>query len=184
MRMILEELSNAPNYELPPAFSFKWYTLGDEQSWLEIQQSADRYNQISLDLFRQQFGYDLERLRKRQCFIIDAKQRAIGTATAWFDLNYFGKEYGRIHWVAIIPEMQGQGLAKPLMAFICQRLQEMGHNRAYLTTSLERIVAIDLYLKFGFIPQIQNDEELLDWKKIEKKLGRSIISSAVVIRYE
>jgi GNAT superfamily N-acetyltransferase len=176
MRMILEDLSNVPNYELPPAFSFKWYVLGDEQSWLEIQQSADRYNQISLDLFRQQFGDDLERLREGQCFILDAKQRSIGTATAWFDRSYFGKEYGRIHWVAIIPEMQGQGLAKPLMTCVCQRLQEMGHNRAYLTTSVERIAAINLYLKFGFRPQIQNDEESIDWKKIEKKLDRSIIS--------
>jgi hypothetical protein len=94
MRMILEDLSNVPNYELPPAFSFKWYVLGDEQSWLEIQQSADRYNQISLDLFRQQFGDDLERLREGQCFILDDKQRSIGTATAWFDRSYFGKEYG------------------------------------------------------------------------------------------
>jgi GNAT superfamily N-acetyltransferase len=174
--MILEELSNIPNYELPPAFSFKWYVPGDEQSWIEIQQSSDRYNQISLELFHQQFGNDLEELRERQCFILNAEKQSIGTATAWFDRNYLGKEYGRIHWVAITPKMQGQGLGKPLMTFICQRLREMGYSRVYLTTSPERIAAINLYLKFGFMPQVQNNEELTDWKKIEEKLSRSIIS--------
>ena len=174
--MIREELSSIPNYDLPPSFSCKWYTLGDEQDWVKIQQSADRYNHIDLNLFKQQFEDDPQTLAQRQCFILNAQEQPIGTATAWFDLNYRGQEYGRVHWVAIIPEMQGQGLAKPLMSLTCQRLCELGHNRAYLTTAPERIIAIDLYLKFGFIPQVRNDDELSTWKTLEQRLGKSILN--------
>lgn len=174
--MIREELISIPNYELPPSFFYTFYALGDEQNWIKIQQGADRYNHIDLNLYKQQFGDDPQTLAQRQCFILNAKAQPIGTATAWFDLNYRGQEYGRVHWIAIIPEMQGQGLAKPLMSLTCQRLRELGHSRAYLTTAPERIIAIDLYLKFGFIPQVQNDDELNTWKTIEQRLGKSILN--------
>jgi GNAT superfamily N-acetyltransferase len=120
--MIRRDLDCIPNHSLPPLFSLKWHRPGDEQHWLRIQQSADRYNQISLDLFWQQFGDDLEELARRQCFIVNAKGESIGTATAWFDLDYQGQDYGRVHWVAIVPEMQGRGLANSLMTAVCHRL--------------------------------------------------------------
>ena len=177
--MIREELGGIPNHTLPPAFSFKWYQPGDEQCWLRIQQSADQYNQISLDLFRQQFGDDAETLGRRQCFILNGERQSIGTATAWFDPNYRGQEWGRVHWVAIVPEMQGQGLANPLMTVVCQRLRKLGHERAYLTTAPERIPAVNLYLKFGFVPEVRSDVELRAWKEIEGKLGRPVLNLAI-----
>jgi GNAT superfamily N-acetyltransferase len=177
--MIREELDGIPNHTLPHAFSLKWYQPGDEQCWLRIQQSADRYNQINLGLFRQQFGDDAETLGRRQCFILNGEGRSIGTATAWFDLNYRGQEWGRVHWVAIVPEMQGQGLAKPLMTVVCQRLRKLGHERACLTTAPERIPAVNLYLKFGFVPEVRSPVELRAWKEIEGKLGRSVLNLAI-----
>ena len=177
--MIREKLGGIPNHTLPPAFSFKWYRPGDERHWLRIQQSADQYNQINLELFRQQFGVDAETLGCRQCFILNGEGQSIGTATAWFDLNYRGQEWGRVHWVAIVPEMQGQSLAKPLMTVVCQRLRELGHERAYLTTAPERIPAVNLYLKFGFVPEVRGAVELRAWKEIEEKLGRSVLNLAI-----
>lgn len=176
--MVREELSSVPHHALPSSFSFKWYRPGDEQHWLRIQQQADKYNQISLDLFRQQFGSDVETLAQRQCFILNGEGQPVGTATAWFDLHYHGREYGRVHWVAIIPEMQGQGLAKPLMTVVCRRLRELGHEWVYLTTAPERIPAINLYLKFGFVPEVGSDAELRAWRGIEEKLGKSVLRGA------
>jgi GNAT superfamily N-acetyltransferase len=86
-----------------------------------------------------------------------------------------GREYGRVHWVAIVPEWQRHGLAKPLLTVVCQRLQELGHERAYLTTAPERIPAINLYLSFGFVPEVRSDEALRAWKEIEVKFGRSLL---------
>jgi GNAT superfamily N-acetyltransferase len=173
--MVRRELSALPECPLPSPFSFKWYQPGDEEHWLEIQRRADQYNQITPALFKRQFNDDAQELARRQCFILDREARPIGTATAWFDPDYHGQEYGRVHWVAIVPEMQGQGLANPLLTVICQRLRELGHQQAYLTTAPERIPAINLYLKFGFVPEVRSDVELRAWKGIEDSLSRTVL---------
>lgn len=80
----------------------------------------------------------------------------------------------RVHWVAIAPCAQGRGLAKPLMTNICRRLRDLGHQRAYLTTAPERIVAINLYLKFGFVPVFKGETERAVWQEIQREIERRV----------
>lgn len=170
--MIRENLDEIASFELPPSFSIKWYEPGDEKPWVEIQKRADQYNTITLELFEREFNRDTESLAQRQCFLIDKRGTAIGTATAWFDNNHNGLPYGRLHWVAIVPEFQGQGLAKPLLTTVCQRLRELGHKRAYLTTSPVRIPAINLYLEFGFAPEIKDIHDSEVWDDIQRRMTK------------
>jgi GNAT superfamily N-acetyltransferase len=170
--MIRESLDEIPSFELPPSFSIKWYESGDEKPWLEIQKSADLYNTITLELFDREFNRDTDSLAQRQCFLIDPHGTAVGTATAWFDSKYNGLLYGRLHWVAIVPKMQGMGLAKPLLTILCQRLRELGHRQAYLTTSPERIPAINLYLEFGFAPEIKDIHDSDIWDGIQREMRK------------
>jgi GNAT superfamily N-acetyltransferase len=159
--MIRDNLDQIPDFVLPRGFDLRMYQSGDEKSWETIQFAADKYNEISSTLFYKEFGHDVVTLEKRQ-FYLCADDHPVGTATAWFDVNFKGKEYGLVHWVAILPTYQGLGLAKPLMTAVCRRLKELGHVRAYLTTSTARIPAINLYEKFGFrqvIVQSKCDEE-------------------------
>jgi GNAT superfamily N-acetyltransferase len=167
--MIRENLDGIASFELSPSFSIKWYEPGDEESWVKIQKDADQYNTITLELFDREFDRDIESLAQRQCFLIDMHGTAIGTATAWFDNNHNGLPYGRLHWLAIVPKLQGQGLAKPLLTTVCQRLRDLGHRRAYLTTSPKRIPAINLYLEFGFAPEIKNTHDSDLWDDIQRK---------------
>jgi GNAT superfamily N-acetyltransferase len=74
--------------------------------------------------------------------------------------------WGRVHWMAITPQFQGRGLGKTLLSAICQRLRELGHERAYLTTSSARVQAVGLYLKFGFEPLIRNIEDESLWREM------------------
>jgi len=74
--------------------------------------------------------------------------------------------YGLVHWVAIVPEEQGKGLANPLMMAVCNRLKELGYNRAYLNTSTARLPAVSLYLNFGFMPEINNDRDKQVWEHV------------------
>jgi ribosomal protein S18 acetylase RimI-like enzyme len=91
-------------------------------------------------------------LAARQKYLLGPGGEPIGTATAWFDAPQSGEEIGvgRVHWVAIVPEFQGRGLAKPLLDSVLQMLRVCGHTRAVLLTDTRRPAAIALYEKFGF----------------------------------
>jgi len=180
LRMVREDLEAIPDYALEGPYSFRWYRPGDEVAWTEIHRRSDMYNVITDDLFRRQFGSDAELLARRQCYLCDARGEAIGTASAWFDPECEGMEVGRLHWVAIVPEHQGKGLAKPLLTVVCNRMRQLGHRRAYLTTESRRIPALGLYLKFGFRPDVRSQRELRAWEAL-RGLLRADVRDLVVL---
>lgn len=171
--MIRNTLDDLPDYSLPPGFTLRPYQPGDENAWVAIHLVADQFNIVTPELFVDQFGNDATLLRQRQFYLLDPQGQAIGTSSAWFNDDYHGTAWGRVHWVAITPSMQGRGLAKPLLAATCQRLRDLGHARAYLTTSGGRLPAIGLYLKFGFVPEILTPEDASIWADVLKRLGKS-----------
>ncbi|MBN2091224.1 GNAT family N-acetyltransferase [candidate division KSB1 bacterium] len=174
IEMILNTLTAIPDYDLSENFYFQWYQSGDEKIWLDIHDLAEKFiPNMNLKLYHEQFDHP-ELLNQRQVFMLGRNQQAIGTSTAWYKDDYDGQSIGRVHWVAIIPEFQGKGLAKPLMSLTLKRLAELGHTRAYLSTSSGRVAAIKLYLKFGFKPVIKQENDHYIWKKLEKVLGTPI----------
>ena len=170
VRMVRNHLRNIPYFKLPSPYTIRPYLPGDAAAWIRIQAAADRYNPINPGLFEQQFGTDSTVLTERQFYLCDPAGLPIGTASAWFGLDD-RRGWGRVHWVAIVPERQGQGLAKPLMTVVCNRLRELGHQRAYLTTATVRIPAIRLYLKFGFRPDVQNEQDRQAWRGLQEKIS-------------
>ena len=165
--MCRETLTRIPLYPLPPGHQIRAYLPGDEHEWVRIESTADRFNTITIELFRREFGDDPTLLAERQFFLLDRRGGVIGTATAWFDDNHHGHRYGRIHWVAIHPDWQGQGMSKPLLTRVCSRLHELGHDKAYLVTSTGRINAINLYLQYGFLPEINGAEDERVWDQVK-----------------
>ena len=168
--MVRENLQGIPDYASPSGYSVRWYQAGDEDLWLKIHLVADKLNSITPELFAREFGDQPSLLAQRQCFLFDAHRRPVGTATAWFNDNFNGGSYGRVHWVAIVPEQQGRGLGKALMTIVCHRLRELGHTRAYLTTSTARISAINLYRHFGFVPLIRAPDDATIWRELNRYL--------------
>jgi len=173
IRMIRKNLDAIPEYSVPTGYSIRWYQPGDEQLWRKIHLFADKYTQVTPDLFVREFGSNIPMLAERQCFLIDSKGFPIGTASAWFD-NRDEQSPGRIHWIAIIPEEQGKGLAKTLLSTVCNRLKKLGHSNAYLTTQTVRIPAINLYLKFGFAPAIESERDRQIWQRLQEHLKYAI----------
>ncbi len=163
--MTRENLDDIPRCPLPAGYSIRWYRPGDEGLWLTIQSLADKYTDVTSNLFKDEFGSDAGVLSERQCFLCDGDGNEIGTASAWFG-NHSGQLLGRVHWVAIVPQHQGKGLAKPLLASICDRLRSLGHGKTYLTTQTCRIPAINLYAKFGFVPVIDSEKSRQIWQEL------------------
>jgi GNAT superfamily N-acetyltransferase len=165
--MVREQLEDLPCFPVPSPFTIRYHAPGDIATWLAIQQAADQYQAVDPALFARAFGTDEAALRERQCFLCDGAGQAVGTATAWFNDDYHGRACGRVHWLAVIPSLQGKGLGKALMSEVCRRLRALHHTRAYLVTHTVRLPAIRLYLTFGFVPEIRVAEDLAAWREVE-----------------
>jgi ribosomal protein S18 acetylase RimI-like enzyme len=166
VKMTRANLDDLPAFAMSDGFSLRWYRPGDEAHWLRIHLAADRFNQFTPKLFRAQFGLDEVLLSQRQCYLLNPLAEVVGTATAWFKDDFDGARWGRVHWMAIAPEFQGRGLGSALLSAICQRLRELGHERAYLTTSTARVSAIRLYRKFGFEQLVRNGQDERAWRDL------------------
>lgn len=156
--MLNPNLRNAPSCSVSPDLQVHWYEPGDEESWIAIHKLADQYNKITPPLFAKQFTSDTMNLSERQCYLLDKTGRAIATATAWAEHQGRFAGFGRLHWVAVLPEFQNQGIGKMIVSVACQRLLSLGHTRAFLLTNTLRPAAIHLYEKFGFRMADENQQ--------------------------
>lgn len=168
--MARADLEQLPQFRPPPDFTLRPYHPGDDQSWYRIQVEAETLIRISHEHFHRQFHRYHRDLAQRQVYLCHG-EHPVGTATAWYDDIGHDPQTGRVHWVAIVPQFQGRGLAKPLLWSVCRRLQEAGHTRAYLTTSTARLPAISLYHRFGFRPEPRTEEEAAAWRQVANRLG-------------
>ncbi len=148
--MIHQDLTAVPEYGIPPNYHIRWYQPGDQAIWTALQLASDLHNTIDKTLFSKQFPKTIADLADRQCYLCDQSQKEIGTVTAWEKTRGPFSGYGQIHWMAVLPEFQNQGLGTMLMSTACQQLRLLGYKRGYLETSTLRLNAIALYTKFGF----------------------------------
>ena len=49
--MIREDREDIPAFELPSPFGFRWYRPGDRDVWVHIQHVADKYTDVTPELF-------------------------------------------------------------------------------------------------------------------------------------
>src|SRR3954470_3975370 len=87
LRMARENLDGIPQFGVPPGFGLRWYEPGDEKFWLRIHLRGEKLNRVTPELFEQQFAGNIEALRTRQCYVLNADGERVGTGTAWFNDN-------------------------------------------------------------------------------------------------
>ena len=97
--------------------------------------------------------------------------KPFATATAWFGGEDEPEQMGHLHWVSVDAAHQGRGLSKPLVAMAVNRLLELGHREAILTTQTPSWVAIRVYHRFGFRPEVRAEEEIRGWSIVSEKTG-------------
>lgn len=175
LKMIRPDLENIPEYSMPQGFKLRFYKIGEEPLWAMVEASAGEFEseQAALNYFNTQFADYKKELDKRCLFIVNNEGKVIGTASAQESSNG-DASLGRVGWVAIDPEFQGLGLAKPLLSRVMKVLKEH-HERAYLTTQTTSFRAVNMYLNFGFVPVIEDQRDRDAWKYIEKILDRRVL---------
>jgi ribosomal protein S18 acetylase RimI-like enzyme len=173
LMMVREHMDHIPSFACPAGFRIRTFVRGDQPSWARIEALAGEFadQDEALHDFEEEFGADLDRMEEC-CFILETDDgEPIGTATAWSG-DFQGVERGRVHWVGIVPAYQGRKLAKPLLSAVMARLAR-DHESAYLTTGTKSYRAINMYLDFGFVPALVEDDEA-HWHAMEQLLRRTI----------
>jgi GNAT superfamily N-acetyltransferase len=165
--MIRPNLLHIPYVPFPEGFGIRPMRLDDIGLWTDIERDAESYFPIRDDTFYASFGSDLQAIQWR-CFIItNPKGAGVGTISAWYDRHFKNQDYGRIHWVAIRPAYQGQGLGKAALSFALNQLAQW-HDRCYLDTQTRRLAAISMYLRFGFVPDMEARGAKEGWRQVRE----------------
>jgi ribosomal protein S18 acetylase RimI-like enzyme len=169
--MYRPDLENVPWFELPEGFSLRHYRDGDRAHWARIETNVGEFSTIERAeaVFDREFGANLEAMPERSLVLEADGSGPIGTTTAWWG-DFRGERIGMIHWVAIVEEFHGRGLAKPLLSAAMQLLARF-HTSAFLGTQTESWRAIGLYQSFGFERVIETDAHRRGWAIVDERLA-------------
>ncbi len=143
----------------------------DKQNWVDILLECDevkdsnegdhRFSQLSLE--------GVEKLFSQMFFAIDSKSNeTIGTISAWHG-EFENVFMGRIHWLSVRPQFQNVGVASSLLSTALALLSK-SFDKVYLNTSNKNLIAIKLYIKFGFKPVISNKADEMIWDSILQRI--------------
>lgn len=169
--MFRDNLDNIPAHPLPDGYVMRPYQTGDIQHWLDFHIPLFEPGFITKDLFHDEYGHD-EALFAQRIFFMQHGDVVMGSISSWFGDEERGADLGRVHWVVLHEDYRGKGLAKPLLAFALNKLNELGHTQAYLWTDTALIPAISLYLQFGLTPEISNNEDQQAWDGVFAELKK------------
>ncbi len=175
--MIRSNLDDLPSYALPDGYHIRTFSRGEEGVWADIEVAVSGFEsrEQALARFDGEFGSHLDEMEDRCFFLIhDETGWIIGTTTAWYDPDFQGENYGRIHWVAITPEFQGKKLAKPMLSAAMARLAQ-SHARAYLKTHTICSRAINIYLDFGFVPFVDSPQGAQAWRMLAQEIRHPVV---------
>ena len=160
-RVILRRDAGAPlpYCEMPKCFTIALYQPGDEAAWGEIESSVLEFDtpQAATAYFvRDYVAYDTE-VKRRTLFAVDDDGNKVGTFTAWW--NYTGtRRIPFMHWVAVMPQYQGRGIGKALIAAGVRLMVEIeGDVEMFVPTQTWSHRAIRLYQWAGFELDTQNE---------------------------
>ncbi|WP_165003825.1 MULTISPECIES: GNAT family N-acetyltransferase [unclassified Enterococcus] len=141
-----------PPIPLADGFHFEYYDSGAEADWAAIETAVGEFEdeKKALAYFQQNFAPYPEELKKRMLFVVTEKGDRIATCTAWQKKRKDGS-FPVFHWLAVMPDYQGKGLAKALTAATIRNFQQIAHaGPIYLHTQTWSHPAISLYEKLGF----------------------------------
>lgn len=138
---------------LPEGYSYKLYTHGNEVDWCAVEVSVHEFDNAekARECFQETFMAHEPELFRRMVFIVDPDGRIVANATAWWGCDERLGSIARLHWVAVMPDVQGKGFGRAVVAKALSLFSEVGpKGDIWLTTQTFSHVAVDLYVSLGF----------------------------------
>lgn len=122
------------------------------RNWAGIETSVLEFpdEQAAEEYFLREFMPYIDEVRERMIFIVSPEGKKVGTATAWRK-NFNGLHTPWVHWVAVKPQYQGQGLGHAIISETIRLLyKKHGYRDYYLHTQTWSHKAVLLYESAGF----------------------------------
>ena len=167
--MIWAEGKPAPNlhHNLPPSVLLRAYRPGDETGFFALMEASGWP------------GWDDEKLRlwlyrilpEGWFMLIDQLSgEIIGTSMATHDHTWLVPFCGEVGWTATAPEHQGKCLGTAVVSAVVGRFLQAGYQTIHLYTEVWRTAAIVMYLKIGFEPFYQVEDDREKWDEIYRQV--------------
>jgi GNAT superfamily N-acetyltransferase len=175
VRMTRPDLRDIPAAPVPNGIHVR--SLRDDEGavWMDVIRRSETFGAIRDGLYEREFGFDQAGARQRVYVATGTDGTAVATVGAWYGAGDFA-EWGRIHWLYIVPAWQGRGLGRALLSCALHRLTDLGHHRAYLTTSTGRPAALRLYLNYGFVPDPTDGADEDAWRQLAARFTHPALS--------
>lgn len=141
-----------PECRLSEGFRFSSFEEGDEKAWAKIETSVLEFSDEldALIYFQKEYLPYLNELKRRCIFVQDKTGEKIATGTAWWCYTGVRRDPW-MHWIAVKPGFQGNGLGKALVSRVMQMMMEIeGDRDFYLHTQTWSHRAIGIYERMGY----------------------------------
>jgi len=138
--------------ELPPGFSYKFFSVSDVCHWARIETSVLEFDTVEKaeEFFKAAFLPYKDDLPERCLFVLNPEGLPIATANAWYTDSKKGRR-ALVHWVSVCPEYQGLGIGKALTKKVLSVLYSLDKDKpVWLHTQTWSHTAIRLYHSLGF----------------------------------
>ena len=151
--------------KLPPYHEI-WNYEGDERvvskRWFHVLRLAFgesflKEKDIDQNYLKRMYA-SKERFNRNGFFLITTRSETVATAFAWTD-RVGETEVGVVHWVAVAPESQRNGVDRAVVELVLNHLCSSGFKRALIRTETFREDAISMYRSLGFERVCGNEEE-------------------------
>ena len=183
-----------PRVDLAEGYRFAPFRTGFERQWARLQcevgqlDSQGEAEEVFINEFLRGKGTDwtkrtdraqavvpahtpltaypcYEQMQRRVLFVADASGCVVGTGALWPG-RHFGEARQRLHYVAVHPAHQGQGIAKAIVSQLLDLYNELElAGNVYLTSQTWSYRAINIYAMFGFRPYL--GEKPSGWKAVD-----------------
>lgn len=150
LRMRRSLMGPLPPVQVPEGFVLRALLQGEEAPWVQLKNACfPESAPWTLVHFQQEF-VEAPFFDRQRIFVAMHEERMVGTVTAW-EIDVGEGPVGLIHWVGTHPDYRGRGLGAALNARALQELVARGYVDAWLNTSRDRVAAVQLYEKQGFV---------------------------------
>jgi GNAT superfamily N-acetyltransferase len=142
-------------------YTIEPYQSGNADEWARIETTVGEFatEAEGLAYFNRVFLPNEPQLAQRMFFAVNTKGEKVGTATAWWKEKSTGVIVPIVHWVAVDPSAQRQGIARGLVTKVLATFQNQtttstdikeNLSAVYLHTQTWSHAAIGLYQQLGF----------------------------------